>query len=193
MLTVALAVSGLGYALAIYLITTMLLALQRGFSEEGLFLQFFRGPAFFWQVFQGLAYYAIALLAGYLRLYRERAAQLAAVPASPAAKIDQMLLRTDAGIVTVAVEDILHIVAADDYCEIVLSNNRHLARIGMTECEKRLAGHGFLRIHRSHIVNLGQMVSAEPAGNGRLQILMPNGDRILTSRAGTQALRGRTV
>ncbi len=184
------------YAITTYLVTVLLLALLGEVGPEGVFVRFFTGPALTWQVFQGLAYGVIALLVGALAEARQKLAlagsaahQVAGQPTPP----DRWLIRTDEGIVPIEPDAIIHIRAADDYCELILPTARHLARMTMAECEKRLVPLGFIRVHRSHLVNLARLVSAEPAGNGRLQLLLGNGDKVVTSRAGAQDVRARTV
>ena len=182
--------------------TYAILGFKLGPAPSANAAQFSQASPFIWQLMQGMAYFFVALLMGILceviSDYEERmAAHVGNGASAPAAedetRLDRMLLRTDRGIITLQVEDIVHIVAADDYAEIVTTTKRHLARISLTECEDRLSTLPFLRIHRSHIIHLAHMVGAESAGNGRLQVHMANGDQLISSRAGAQALRGRSV
>jgi hypothetical protein len=180
----------IAYAVISYVLTIVLLALGGGGNsgEGGLFIRYFTGPAFIWQSFQGLAYGLISLLTGWL-LHSEQL-RLAVVPdtAMPA-PLGRLLLRTEAGIVPVEAAEILRIAAADDYCEVVLATVRHLARMSLSECERLLANEPILRVHRSHLINLRHMASAEPTGDGRLQLTLNNGDRLTTSRAGARLIR----
>lgn len=62
---VALAVSAaLAYAALAYSATIFLLALTSRIEADGLWVQFFQGPAVVWQSFQALAYAALALTVG---------------------------------------------------------------------------------------------------------------------------------
>ena len=190
-----------GYALATYVTTIVILATIGGNAApggDGIIVRYFSGRAFIWQVFQGLAYGSVAILAGLLvdADRRRRAAETAMADVHPGraapAPLGRLLLRTDEGIVPVEAADIIRIEGADDYSEVVLTNRRLLARLRMNECEALLANEPMLRAHRSHIINLRQLVSAEPAGNGRLQMLMRNGDIVVSSRGGAQAFRARS-
>jgi LytTr DNA-binding domain len=190
-LTVALALPG--YALLIYIATIVLLAVFGGDSARtgGLFISYFQGPAFVWQCLQGLAYGIISLLSGWL-LLSERMRLAAAAPidsAAAPAPLGRLLLRTEAGIVPVEADAIIRIAAADDYCEVVLATARHLARMSISECERLLANEPMVRIHRSHLINLRCLVSAEPTGDGRLQLTLSNGDQLTTSRTGARLIR----
>ncbi len=184
------------YALATYVATIMLLALTGETGREGqagLFIRYFTGPAFVWQSFQGLAYGLIALLFGWLvqseRLRQETQVPRIEISAPPPAPLGRLLLRTEAGIVPVEADSIIRIAAADDYCEIILPAACHLARMSMAECERLLANEPMLRVHRSHLVNLRCLISAEPTGDGRLQLTMSNGDQLISSRAGARLIR----
>jgi hypothetical protein len=181
----------IGFALISYIATLVLLALSGGASTEtGLLIRYFTGPAFVWQSFQGLAYGLIALLTGWLGL----AAQ-ASGPAETAAggrTLGRLLIRTDVGIVPIDGDDVVRISGADDYCELVLPHGRHLARMTLGECEGLLADQPLVRLHRSHIISLRHLISAEPAGDGRLQVTLSNGDQVISSRAGARALRERS-
>jgi hypothetical protein len=180
----------IGYALISYALTLMLLAITGGDTGSGgLWIRYFTGPAFIWQSFQGLAYGLIAFLIGWLA-----EAQHAASAASPpgADPLGRLLIRTDRGIVPVDGSDVIRIVAADDYCELILPGARHLARMSMAQCEMLLASEPIVRVHRSHIISLRHLASAEPAGDGRLTLTMTNGDQLMTSRAGARLIRERS-
>ncbi len=174
------------YALVSYAGALLLLALTGGErTDGGLWIRYFTGPAFIWQSLQGLAYGLIALLTGWLTL----ALHPATLPVMSAEPLGRLLIRTDRGIVPVDGRDIIRIAGADDYCELILPGARHLARMTMAECETLLANEPMVRAHRSHIINLRHLESAEPAGDGRLTLTMRNGDQVVTSRAGARAIR----
>ncbi|MDZ7631960.1 MAG: LytTR family DNA-binding domain-containing protein [Gemmatimonadaceae bacterium] len=50
----------------------------------------------------------------------------------------------------------------------------------------------FVRIHRSHAVNLDAIASMTQFDAGRLSVELRDGTRITASRTGTQLLRSRT-
>lgn len=174
------------YAIISYVAALILLALTGGDkSAGGLMIRYFTGPAFVWQSFQGLAYGSIALLLGWLAITTAPQHSAPSVPTP----LGRILIRTDQGIVPIEAEDIIRIAGADDYTEIILSTARHLARMTMAECETLLASEPILRVHRSHIINLKKLVHAEPTGDGRLTLMLSNGDSVTSSRAGARALR----
>lgn len=189
----AAALAVIAYALAAYGAAVFLLALTGGARTEGIFVRFFSGPALPWQVFQGSAYGSIALLAGLWLDARSRlAASQAAQPAAET-RAQRWLVKTADGIVPVDPTEIVRIEAAGEYSRLVLPTGTILSRIGMAACEKRLEGHAFLRVHRSHIVRSDAIVRAEPAGNGRLQLTLGNGDQLVSSREGARLVRSAAI
>ena len=47
----------------------------------------------------------------------------------------------------------------------------------------------FLRIHRSHLINLEYVTSIEPYDANRVEVIMKSGTRIVASRTGSKRLR----
>ena len=86
--------------------------------------------------------------------------------------------------------DIISASAASNYVEIETRNGRHLARSTLTALERLLAEAGgrHLRVHRSHLVNLDEILALEPNGEGDLVIRLENGTEIPGSRRYRAAL-----
>jgi two-component system, LytTR family, response regulator len=191
----AFAATVLLYALASYCALIFLLAATGGVRAEGILVRFFSGPALPWQIFQGCAYGCIAILAGLWLDARRRlqAVSSAQLPGQPTGRPQRWLVKTAEGIVPIDPDEIVRIEAAGEYARIVLPTSSTLSRIGMTACEQRLEGLPFLRVHRSHLVHADRIVRAEPAGNGRLQLTLANGDQLITSRDGAKLLRSAAI
>jgi two-component system LytT family response regulator len=62
-------------------------------------------------------------------------------------------------------------------------------QLRLQDVERVLNAEQFIRIHRSHIINLAFAVAFEPYDAWRLEVVLKNGQRIVASRAGTQRLR----
>lgn len=191
------------YALVSYGAVVFLLALTARVDRAGVYVNFFSGLALVWQLFQGIAYGAAAVLAGLWLHERRRADRLAAVqsaqatgrkPAAPGqAGAPRWLVKTADGIVSIDPSELIRIEADGEYCHLVMAERRHLSRIAIGECAARLDRQGFLRVHRSHLVNSDRLVGAEAAGNGRLQLTLANGDQVVTSRQGAKLVRSAAV
>ena len=80
-------------------------------------------------------------------------------------------------------------VGADDYITIFTVSREYLVSIRLSDLETHLAQANFLRVHRSHLVNLDYVTSIEPYDATRLQVSLKSGAQIVASRAGTKRLR----
>lgn len=101
----------------------------------------------------------------------------------------RLYVRERGRLVCVPVESVTHIVAADDYAELVTESGRHLMAVRMQSLEQRLDASRFVRIHRSLIVNLDYASEAAPCGNGRWEVILTDGTSLTSSRSGASRLR----
>ena len=92
-------------------------------------------------------------------------------------------------IVPVALASIERVQGADDYATIVTTTKEYLVGVRLSDLESHLAGENFLRIHRSHLINLEHVTSIQKAEMGRLEVVMKSGARITASRSGSKRLR----
>ena len=101
-------------------------------------------------------------------------------------------MRTQRRILPIVVDDIIRLEAHDDYVMLHLKKERYLVNVRMKDFEERL-DQRFVRIHRSHIINLDYIVSLETYDERRIQIELQQGKRIIASRAGSKLLRGLVI
>lgn len=152
----------------------------------------FSGMALVWQLFQGLVLYALVAAITYALRGGRLASPVQLV--SPVAPLERYLTRRGDELVPVEVEEIVTIRGTQDYAEVVTRDGKsHLVRMSLSELEVRLPSTRFLRVHRSTIINLAQLVRAEPIGSGRLAIHISGGQTVETSRSGAQALRSKLL
>src|SRR5215813_11959779 len=78
---------------------------------------------------------------------------------------------------------------ADDCVTVCTPTKEYLVSLRMSDLEAHLSGANFLRIHRSHLINLEYVVSIEPYDAARLEVVMKSGARIVASRTGSKRLR----
>lgn len=181
------------YALTAYCGTIFLLAATGGVRTEGILIRFFSGPALPWRIFQGSVYGCLAIMSGLWVDARKRLLALEGGQSLEPKMPQRWLVKTPEGIIPVDPADIVRIEAAGEYSRLVLLGQTIMSRIGMRECEERLASYPFLRAHRSHLVHNDAIVRAEPAGNGRLQLTLRNGDQVITSRDGARLVREKAI
>jgi two-component system, LytTR family, response regulator len=75
----------------------------------------------------------------------------------------------------VALNDIIAAKAAGNYVALLTNEAEHLHRVTISELDETLAGAGFLRTHRSHLVRPSAIVSARVRGDDILEVTLANG------------------
>ena len=103
-------------------------------------------------------------------------------------RITRLFLRERDSILPVPVERISRFEADGDYVLVHTQDREHLVRLRLQDLETRL-GERFLRVHRSHLVNLDHVRLFEHHEDARLVVVMSDGTRILASRARSRELR----
>ncbi|HUQ98591.1 MAG TPA: LytTR family DNA-binding domain-containing protein [Gemmatimonadaceae bacterium] len=101
----------------------------------------------------------------------------------------RIFVRDRGRIVPIQVESIDRLEAEDDYVGVHSNGRRYLVYLGMAQFEARLDPEKFVRIHRSHIVNLDRVAAFLPEDGGRLVIEMKDGTRLAASRTRSRELR----
>lgn len=94
---------------------------------------------------------------------------------------ERLTLRSGSKLVSVRPADILRFQAVDDYVEAHLASSSHLLSVTMNAMEQTLSL-PFLRVHRSHIVNVDH-IRAWSTGGGRASIEMSDGVLVPVSRS----------
>ncbi|MBO6576658.1 MAG: response regulator [Rhodothermales bacterium] len=100
---------------------------------------------------------------------------------------ERLVVRHRGRLVPVDVQGISRVRACDDYAELHTDSGVYLAGVRMKHLEERLAG--FVRIHRSHLVNLEHMAALRPLEGGRAELQMRDGVVLPVSRRGRSLLR----
>jgi hypothetical protein len=112
-----------------------------------------------------------------------------AEPAPPAARVEVFEIAEGARLLRVPVADIVAVRAAGNYVEFLLCDGRRpLMRAPLIEVEGALAPSGFLRTHRSWVVNPARVRALEPAGSGDYQLSLDGGEMAPVSRRFPKAL-----
>ncbi len=168
------------------LVTSLLAVLNAVTTGGAVAFTGFTGGAFIWQALQGLVLYWAVAATTYAVRGGRAAAPVTIVTAPP---LERYLTRTGDDIAPVNVRDIVLIAGAQDYAEVTTLTGTHLVRMSLGEFEQRLDPARFIRVHRSHIINIDHLDHAEPAGGGRLVAHMATGAIVAMSRTGSQALR----
>lgn len=105
--------------------------------------------------------------------------------------ISRLFVRDRANIVPIQTEHVLRFEADGDYVAVITAGRRYLVYVNLADLSTRLDPERFVRIHRSHIVNLDRVSAMLPHDASRLEVRMVDGARIVASRNGTALLRAK--
>jgi two-component system LytT family response regulator len=112
--------------------------------------------------------------------------------ASSAQKRVEVIYARDRGtIVPIPIGDILRFEADGDFVAVFTHDRRYLICVTLADLTDRLDPARFLRVHRSHVVNLTAVAAVANIDSNRVELRMRDGARVVASRAGTRVLRGR--
>jgi len=103
--------------------------------------------------------------------------------------LSRIFVRDGTRIVPIPLASIERVQATDDYITICTIGKDYLVSLRLSDLETRLEATNFLRIHRSHLINLDYVTSIEPYDSTRVQVVLRSGVRIVASRAGSKRLR----
>lgn len=103
--------------------------------------------------------------------------------------LSRIFVRDGNRIVPIPVASIERVQGADDYVTICTATKEYLVSLRLSDLETHLGGANFLRIHRSHLINLEYVTSIEPYDAARAQVTMKSGACIVASRTGSKLLR----
>ncbi|MGD9982187.1 MAG: LytTR family DNA-binding domain-containing protein [Hyphomonadaceae bacterium] len=84
--------------------------------------------------------------------------------------------------VFLAPSDISHVEAAGNYVEFHTGAKTHLVRGTLASWETRLTARGFIRVHRSRLVNRTKIAALKPTPSGDMEITLTGGLIVLGSR-----------
>lgn len=104
--------------------------------------------------------------------------------------LTRLFLRKRDTILPVAVEEVLRFEADGDYVVVHTVEDQHLVRLRLQDLDERL-GERFLRVHRSHLVNLDHVRKFDRQEDGRFIVVMDDGTRITASRTRSRDLLRR--
>lgn len=110
--------------------------------------------------------------------------------AAPAAALARRLFVREGGrIVPLATQAIERLEACDDFVQVYSAGRCYRINVTLQELEARLDPATFVRVHRSHIVNLDHVVGWEPFDGSRFEVRLRDGTRITASRQRSRVLR----
>ncbi len=95
------------------------------------------------------------------------------------------------GVLLISLSDVRYIVAFDDRVFVNTFEEQYLCRFSLTELDTKLGSQGFVRVHRSYVVNLQHVVELQPFFNGTYNLIIADKKKTIVpvSRARVKLLR----
>lgn len=125
-----------------------------------------------------------------VRLRGERAAVDGAPVEGPrAARPTRLFARRRGAIVPLRPEDVVRLEATAGGVDAYTAEGRFELDATLAELEERLPPVDFVRVHRSHVVNLAHVASIRRYDERRLEVRMEDGSSVVGSRQGSQSLK----
>jgi len=106
----------------------------------------------------------------------------------PAAGDDTLAVHGSGRIRLVRIADIDYVEAQGDYVAIHTAGRALMMRTTLADMEERLRSRGFLRIHRSQVVNKTRVVELKAMDNGEYDVILSDGSQLKLSRSYRAAL-----
>jgi two-component system LytT family response regulator len=103
--------------------------------------------------------------------------------------ITRLFVRIGGTLVPVPVEHVSRFEADGDYVTAHVDKTKHLLHLSLAKLEERLDATRFVRVHRTHLVNLEQVRAFKPDARGNLEAVMNDGARVPVSRSRAKDVR----
>jgi two-component system LytT family response regulator len=103
--------------------------------------------------------------------------------------LERLTIKEAGRVLFVPTSDIDYIEASGNYMAVLTGTKTHLVYETMAQMEAQLDPARFLRIHRSHIVNIGRIRELQPYFNGEYIVLLGNGTKLKISRSYRESAR----
>ena len=101
----------------------------------------------------------------------------------------RLFVREAGRVIPVRTADIVRLEASDDFVFVHTTTERYRMGVPLQQIAERLEPTQFVRVHRSHIVNMDHVASLSPYDGARIQVRLRNGTIIVASRQCSRVLR----
>lgn len=101
---------------------------------------------------------------------------------APRRNRDRLLVNDGGRVLFVPAREIELVQAAGKHVKIFVNGHCYLARQALRDVEARLDANNFVRVHRSTIINVEQIVELHPLFHGDCEIVLKRGTRVTLSR-----------
>ncbi len=125
------------------------------------------------------------------RLFSQNTSSKIAVPALNAnwSGTQRIVVKNGADVRIIPLNELVYIESMDDYVKLHTEKERHLKKQPLQQFEDQLQSSGFVRIHRTILLNTAYLQKIEPMGKDQYVALLRNGQQLPISRQGYQRLK----
>jgi len=102
---------------------------------------------------------------------------------------NRIVIRDGGRIRILPLMEVFRLEADGDYAKIITAQGKFMKKQSLQHYENTLLSGTFLRVHRSHLVNISQITRIEPFEKNSHLAILKNGEKIPVSRTGYQTLR----
>ena len=165
------------------------------FSKDGSPYSSFLNESFAWKVIEGVFFYVITMLSYFLILYMERLKEKEKNEIRLNQLIqsnhllDRIAVKDRQQIHVIPVQEIHYIEACGDYVSLFTATGSFLKEKTMKYFEENLPSQHFVRIHRSNIVNVNEVLKIELYEKENYRVHLKNGKILKASIPGYKALK----
>ncbi len=103
--------------------------------------------------------------------------------------IERVVVKSNHKIHVIPADKIRYLEAQDDYVMIYTLEGKHLKQATMKYFEQHLDPKDFMRVHRSYIIRLDQVVQLEPYGKDSYVAKLKDGPAVKISKSGFKSLK----
>lgn len=104
---------------------------------------------------------------------------------------DRIILEDGGSTIVLPPGRVTWVEASGPYVVVHAEGREYLVRTSLTSLEQRLAPRGFVRVHRSALVNLDHVREVQAISHGDAVVVLRDGARVKVSRSRREALEGR--
>ncbi len=103
--------------------------------------------------------------------------------------VERLVVKDRQRISIIPLHQIVRIEAMDDYVIIITEEGRYIKQITMKALEEQLSPSSFVRVHRSHIVNVAQIERVDTKDKDGFKLTLLNEEQVKVSRTGYKKLK----
>jgi len=103
--------------------------------------------------------------------------------------LDRIVVKSGTKIIVIPIDDVEYLKSDDDYVEIHTKNERYLKQQRMKYFEETLNPKSFIRVHRSYIVKISEVVQLEPYEKDSKILILKSGAKVHVSQTGMKLLK----